>query len=127
VLKENVTLLVVDDEEIVLKMTEHALTDGGYSVVRARNGDEAIALLEAGKHEFAGLVTDVNLGAELDGWRVAQRARELKPNLPIVYTTGFASRDWTARGVPNSIVVQKPFSVDEIIAAVWSLLNGVEV
>jgi DNA-binding response OmpR family regulator len=72
-------------------------------------------------------VTDVNLGAELDGWRVAQRARELKPNIPIVYTTGFASRDWSARGVPNSIVVQKPFSVDEIVAAVWSLLNGVEV
>jgi CheY-like chemotaxis protein len=126
-LKENVTLLVVDDEEIVLNMTEHALKDGGYLVVRASSGDDAIWLLEGGQHDFAGLVTDVNLGAELDGWRVAQRARELKPNIPIVYTTGFASRDWTARGVPNSIVVQKPFSVDEIIAAVWSLLNGVEV
>jgi CheY-like chemotaxis protein len=126
-LKENATLLVVDDEEIVLNMTEHALKDGGYLVVRASSGDDAIWLLEGGQHDFAGLVTDVNLGAELDGWRVAQRARELKPNIPIVYTTGFASRDWTARGVPNSIVVQKPFSVDEIIAAVWSLLNGVEV
>jgi CheY-like chemotaxis protein len=126
-LKENVTLLVVDDEEIVLKMTGHALEDGGYTVVRASSGDQGIALLEAGEHDFAGLVTDVNLGAELDGWRVAQRARELKPNIPIVYTTGFASRDWSARGVPNSIVVQKPFSVDEIVAAVWSLLNGVEV
>jgi CheY-like chemotaxis protein len=126
-LKENATLLVVDDEEIVLNMTEHALKDGGYLVVRAQSGDEAIALLEAGEHDFDGLVTDVNLGAELDGWRVAQRARELKPGLPIVYTTGFASRDWTARGVPNSIVVQKPFSVDEIVAAVWTLLNGVEV
>jgi CheY-like chemotaxis protein len=126
-LKENVTLLVVDDEEIVLKMTGHALEDGGYTVVRASSGDQGIALLEAGEHDLAGLVTDVNLGAELDGWRVAQRARELKPNIPIVYTTGFASRDWSARGVPNSIVVQKPFSVDEIVAAVWSLLNGVEV
>ena len=126
-MKENATLLVVDDEEIVLNMTEHALKDGGYLVVRASSGDDAIWLLEGGQHDFAGLVTDVNLGAELDGWRVAQRARELKPNIPIVYTTGFASRDWTARGVPNSIVVQKPFSVDEIIAAVWSLLNGVEV
>jgi CheY-like chemotaxis protein len=126
-LKQDATLLVVDDEEIVLKMTEHSLEEGGYTVVRARSGDEAIALLEAGKHDFAGLITDVNLGAELDGWRVAQRARELKPNLPIVYTTGFASRDWTARGVPNSIVVQKPFSVDEIVAAIWALLNGVEV
>ncbi len=126
-MNENATLLVVDDEEIVLNMTEHALKDGGYTVVRAQSGDEAIALLEAGKHDFDGLVTDVNLGAELDGWRVAQRARELKPGLPIVYTTGFASRDWTARGVPNSIVVQKPFSVDEIVAAVWTLLNGVEV
>ncbi len=123
---KNATLLVVDDEEIVLNMTEHALKDGGYAVVRAQSGDEAIALLES-KRDFAGLITDVNLGAEMDGWRVAQRARELKPNIPIVYTTGFASRDWTARGVPNSIVVQKPFSVDEIVAAIWSLLNGVEV
>ncbi|HEX8402757.1 MAG TPA: response regulator [Allosphingosinicella sp.] len=121
------TLLVVDDEEMVLDMTEHALKDGGYQVVRARSGDDAIALLEADSNRFAGLITDVNLGEELDGWRVAQRARELKPAIPIVYTTGFSSRNWTARGVPNSIVVQKPFSVDEIVAAIWTLLNGVEV
>jgi DNA-binding response OmpR family regulator len=126
-LNENATLLVVDDEEMVLNMTEDALREGGYGVVRARSGDEAIALLETRGHRFAGLITDVNLGAELDGWRVAQRARELTPGIPIVYTTGYSSRNWTARGVPNSIVVQKPFSVDEIVAAIWTLLNGVEV
>ena len=126
-MNENATLLVVDDEEMVLNMTEHALRDGGYEVVRARSGDEAIALLERDGHQFAGLITDVNLGADLDGWRVAQRARELKAGIPIVYTTGYSARNWTARGVPNSIVVQKPFSVDEIVAAIWALLNGVEV
>jgi CheY-like chemotaxis protein len=121
------TLLVVDDEDMVLRMTAEALRDGGYGVVTAQSGDDAIALLESGEHEFAGLVTDVNLGELSNGWRVAQRARELKPDMPIVYTTGYNSGNWTARGVPNSIVVQKPFSVDEIVAAIWTLLNGVEV
>jgi DNA-binding response OmpR family regulator len=126
-LDEAETLLVVDDEDMVLSMTAEALRDGGYRVVTAQSGDAAMALLESGGQVFAGLVTDVNLGADLDGWRVAQRARELKPDMPIVYTTGFNSGNWTARGVPNSIVVQKPFSVDEIVAAIWTLLNGVEV
>lgn len=121
------TILVVDDEDMVLSMTAEALRDGGYRVVTAQSGDAAMALLESGGQVFAGLVTDVNLGADLDGWRVAQRARELRPDMPIVYTTGFNSGNWTARGVPNSIVVQKPFSVDEIVAAIWTLLNGVEV
>ncbi len=123
---QDATILVVDDEELVLEMTEHALADGGYRVVRATSGDEALALLEKRSDDIAGLITDVNLGAELDGWRVAQRARELNPKIPIVYTTGFSSRNWNSRGVPNSIVVQKPFSVDEIVAAIWSLLNEVE-
>lgn len=126
-MSEAETLLVVDDEDIVLGMTAEALKDGGYRVVTAQSGDAAIALLESGEQDFAGLVTDVSLGADLDGWRVAQRARELKPNMPIVYTTGQNSGSWTARGVPNSLVVQKPFSVDEIVAAIWTLLNGVEV
>jgi DNA-binding response OmpR family regulator len=126
-LDENATLLVVDDEELVLNMTEHALVDSGYQVLRASSGDEALALLERRSDGIAGLITDVNLGEELDGWRVAQRARELNPNISIVYTTGFSSRGWNSRGVPNSLVVQKPFSVDEIGAAIWTLLNGAEV
>lgn len=123
---QHATLLVVDDEDLVLNMVEHALVDGGYAVLRAASGDEAIGILEARGQEIAGLITDVNLGAELDGWRVAQRARELNPDIPIVYTTGFSSGNWTSRGVPNSIVVQKPFSIDEIVAAIWTLLHGAE-
>lgn len=123
---ENAQILVVDDEDMVLDMTVHALLDGGYSAVPARSGDEAQALLEDARYDFAGIVTDVNLGDNLDGWRLAQRARELKPDIPIVYTTGRSSAHWTSRGVPNSIVVDKPFSVDEIVAAVWTLLNGVD-
>lgn len=124
---EGSTLLVVDDEQLVLDMTSQALEEGGYQVVRARCGDEALALLEQGGPEFQALICDVNLGTDLDGWRIAQRARELRPDMPIVYTTGRSMGNWTSRGVPNSIVVEKPFSVDEIVAAVWTLLNGVEV
>lgn len=121
------TILVVDDEPMVLDMTDHALRDGGYRVVRATSADEALILLEQNDERFAGLVADVNLGTELDGWHIARRARELQPDMPIVYTTGRSADGWNSRGVPNSIVVHKPFSVDEIVAAIWTLLNGAEV
>lgn len=126
-MSEHATLLVVDDEELVLDMTASALEDGGYQVVRSRSGDEALALLERGERDYDALICDVNLGTDLDGWGIAQRARELRPAMPIVYTTGRSMGHWSSRGVPNSIVVEKPFSVDEIVAAVWTLLNGVEV
>ena len=115
-------LFLVEDEELVLITVETALQDAGYAVRAARRGEEAMALLEEGGENFSALITDVNLG-DVDGWQVARRARELRPKLPVVYVTGDSAHEWASQGVPNSVLVEKPFAPAQIVTAVSNLLN----
>jgi CheY-like chemotaxis protein len=83
-------VLVVEDEQLLREMVEPALADAGYSVLLAHNGSEALKHLEERKSEEAplrALVTDVQLGPGPSGWEVAKRARELHPEIPVVYVT----------------------------------------
>jgi CheY-like chemotaxis protein len=68
------------------------------------------------------LVTDIELGGRLTGWDVAQRARELKPDLPVIYMTGNSGDEWASRGVPNSVLITKPFAPAQIVTAVSQAL-----
>jgi len=68
-------------------------------------------------------VTDINLKGKMDGWEVAQHAREIEPEFPIVYMSGAAATDWTAKGVPNSIMLAEPFAPAQLLTAVSNLLN----
>ena len=84
---------------------------------------EAVALFGEHGEDCRALITDVNLGGELTGWDVARNAREKFPTLPVVYVTGDSAHEWAAHGVPNSILVNKPFVAAQIINAVATLLN----
>ena len=72
------------------------------------------------------MITDIRLSAGPDGWAVARRARELVPNMPVVYMSGDSSQEWSSKGVPNSLMVAKPFAPAQIITAVSTLLNAVD-
>jgi len=56
-------------------------------------------------------------------WRVARAAREIDPAFPIIYITGTAGSDWDWKGVLGSILLTKPFSPDQLIAAASKLRN----
>ena len=58
----------------------------------------------------------------MDGWEVAQHAREIEPDFPVVYMSGAAAADWTSKGVPNSIMLEKPFAPARLLTAVSNLL-----
>lgn len=60
----------------------------------------------------------------MDGWEVAQRAREINPTFPIIYMTGAAADEWASRGVPNSILLTKPFAPAQLVTAISQLLNA---
>lgn len=61
----------------------------------------------------------------MSGWEFAQRAREINPEFPVVYISGASGGDWASKGVPNSIMLQKPFAPAQLITAVSQLLNAI--
>ncbi|WP_375393278.1 response regulator [uncultured Sphingomonas sp.] len=116
-------LLLVDDEALILHLVNDALEDGGFSTFQAMTGAEAIEALNDPQHEFAGLITDVNIGDGVTGWDVARVARHRSAEMPVVYMTGDSAHDWSAEGVPNSLLVQKPFAVAQITTAISQLIT----
>jgi DNA-binding response OmpR family regulator len=119
-----ILIFVVDDEPLIAQLLEDALREGGFSVHSASDGAEAIRMLEVTDAAYRALVTDVNLPpGELTGWDVAKRARELNAEIPVIYMTGAAADDWTSKGIPNSVLVAKPFAAAQIVTAVSQLLN----
>lgn len=117
-------ILVVEDDGPIQGIVEDALTDGGFEPAIAASGEEAVTLLKGGQVKYRALVTDVNLKGRTDGWEVARQAREIDPEFPIVYMTGAAADQWPSRGVPNSILLQKPFAPVQLVTAVSQLLNA---
>jgi FixJ family two-component response regulator len=81
-------------------------------------------LLDTRIDEIAGLITDIRFPGP-SGWEIARHARHQKPELPIVYMTGDSGADWSAEGVPKSLLLQKPFAAAQAITAISTLLiNG---
>ena len=118
-------ILVVDDDPLIQSVVQETLTDGGFEIVIASSGENAIDLLDVQKVDYRAVVTDINLGRDkIDGWDVARRAREINPGLPVVYMTGDSADDWTSKGVPNSILLTKPFAPAQLLTAVSRLLNA---
>jgi DNA-binding response OmpR family regulator len=117
-------ILVVEDEMFILHMMESALEDGGFRAILASSGEQAIQMLGAPKTVFRALVTDVNLGGPKSGWDVAKHAREIDPEIAVIYVTGHGAAEWTSHGLPKSVLITKPFAVTQLLTAVSSLLNS---
>jgi CheY-like chemotaxis protein len=117
-------ILVVEDDAPVQTIVEDALIDGGFESAIAASGEEAVTLLKGNKGKYRALVTDIQLRGVMDGWEVAKKAREIDPEFPIVYVTGGNAAEWPSRGVPNSILLTKPFAPAQLVTAVSQLLNA---
>ena len=116
-------VLLVEDDEPLQDIVHDALEEGGFDLVRTASGEEALMLLASGVVNYSALVTDINLRGATSGWSIARRAREIEPGLAVVYITGAAADQWPAQGVPNSILIQKPFAPAQLVTALAQLLN----
>ena len=119
-----VVVLVVEDDPDIQIVVEEALSDGGFEPTVSASGEQAIALLTQDKSRYRAVVTDINLGGKLDGWEVARSAREIEPAMPVIYMTGTHGEDWSSKGVPNSILLNKPFAPAQLVTALAHLLNS---
>ena len=116
-------ILVVEDDQPLQVIVEDALTEGGFEPAIAASGEEAVTLLKGRKTKYRALVTDISLLGRMDGWEIAQQAREIDPEFPIIYMSGAHAEDWASKGVPNSIMLAKPFAPAQLVTAVSQLLN----
>jgi DNA-binding response OmpR family regulator len=123
-LSELPVILVAEDDQAIQGVVEDALCEGGFQVALASSGEEAVTLLNGNTDQHQALVTDISLLGRMDGWELARRTREIRPNFPIVYMSGQHADDWPSRGVPNSIMLVKPFAPAQLVTAVSQLLNA---
>lgn len=116
-------ILVVEDETLIRLNLVDVLEAGGFAVEERSSGDASIEAIDSLEH-ICGLITDINLGGAIDGWEVARHARARFPGVAVVYITGDSAGHWSAEGVPESIVLQKPFADAQVIGAITTLLNA---
>ena len=119
-----VSVLVIEDDQLIQAMVEEALSEGGFEATVTASGEEAIALLQADKSRYRAVVTDINLIGRVDGWEAARSARETDPTIPVIYMTGTHGEEWASKGVPNSVLLTKPFAPAQIVTALSNLLNA---
>ncbi len=113
-------VLVVDDNEEVGSFAETLLTELGHTVLRARGGEEALAL--AKQATINAVFTDVVMPG-MSGLELAERLGQLYPDLPVVLTTGFS--DEIARaGTGGLPVVYKPYRLETVAAALEHALTN---
>ncbi|WP_349631424.1 response regulator [Bradyrhizobium sp. BR 10289] len=112
----------MEDEYPLQGVLEDALAEAGFASDILSSGEEAITVFIArGKHHKA-LVTDVYLAGALSGWDLARRMREKHPDIPVVYMMAGADLAlWKSQGVPNSLLLEKPFPPERLVAALMTL------
>jgi DNA-binding response OmpR family regulator len=117
------TILLIEDEFLIRELLATEFADVGFAIVAAADGDGAVAELERDANRFTAVITDIRLGKGPNGWDVARRARELVPDMPVVYITGDSIHEWSSRGVPESAVIAKPFKAMQVSTAVSTLIT----
>jgi CheY-like chemotaxis protein len=107
------TILVVEDEVLISDTVCNALKEGGFNVHHTETADAALRYLQNG-NEIDVLFTDINLPGEIDGAELANRAREIRPELPIVYASGRMTSSDLGGLVPRSVFLNKPYNLSEV-------------
>jgi CheY-like chemotaxis protein len=115
------TILVVEDEALVSAMISDALLDHGFHVHAVANGSDALRYLLSGLPADV-LFTDINLPGEIDGTMLAQRARDMRPGLPVVFASGRWALLERLRAVPRAACLPKPYSPERACMVVEGLV-----
>ncbi|WP_449125103.1 response regulator [Pseudomonas viridiflava] len=119
------TVMVVDDEPTVRLLITEVLEDLGYLVLQADRGSAALEILQS-KAAIDLLVTDVGLPGGMNGRQVADAARAVRPDLKILFVTGYAENAALAHDTlePGMYVLPKPFSIAALTGRVTELLDS---
>ncbi len=119
------TVLVVEDEAALVQLLKKLLSQAGYRVLAAMDGEEAIDLYQKHKTEIDVVLLDLGL-PKITGFDVIPRLKEQNPGVNIIITTGYLEADLKAKlfrtGVKDCI--HKPYLVDDVIERIGTLLEN---
>jgi CheY-like chemotaxis protein len=115
-------ILLVDDDVLLLALTAELLCGLGYGVRTARDGNEALTILE-NRPAVDLLVTDVQMPG-LHGFELARRAKALKPTLAVVYCTGNPEAVADEMGPALGPILSKPISAERLHREITRVQQG---
>jgi PAS domain S-box-containing protein len=110
-------ILIADDEQAIRELLTAELISAGYRVLAAANGAEAVSLFREHPSEVRLFITDGAMPV-LNGLDAVAAMQKISPDLPVIFTSGDAG----APGNPKIFVVNKPFSLDDILASIQQIL-----
>lgn len=111
-----IRILLAEDDQVMREYLTRALERSGYSVTAVDRGTAALPLLQT--EHFDLLLTDIVM-PEMDGIELAQKAGEVRPEMKIMFITGFAAVTLKAgKQVPQARVLSKPFHLRDLVLEV---------
>lgn len=119
------TILVVEDETMLLELVRDMLASKGYTVLTATDGEQALEIYARHRDEIGLVLTDLGL-PKIDGWEAFQRMREINPDVKVVFASGYIDQTLRDNLINGGAVdlVQKPYMSDEILNRVRELLRN---
>jgi signal transduction histidine kinase/CheY-like chemotaxis protein len=122
------TVVVVDDEPQIRTLISEVLTDLGYAVELACDGPSALQVLRS-LPEVDFLVTDVGMPGGMNGRQLADAAREQRPELKVMFITGYADAVLSGKGLlgDGMAVMTKPFAMSDLAARISDMLADSDV
>ncbi|TVQ54192.1 MAG: PAS domain-containing hybrid sensor histidine kinase/response regulator [Rhodobacteraceae bacterium] len=115
-------VLLVEDEPDLLDTAEAMLVDLGYAVIRAGDGPSALKELALGRVVDV-LVSDVMMPGGMSGVELAERARAMRPDLPVILASGYAEGAAEGGRRLGATLVRKPYSIDDLSAALRGVVE----
>lgn len=118
------TVLLVEDDELIRKLTSSILEEHGYKVIEAEGAHKALEILERSHEEIRLMVTDVIMPA-MSGKRLADKAKLLRPGMRVLFISGYTDEAIVHHGVLNEGIpfLQKPFTPDALAKKVREILD----
>ena len=114
---------MVEDEETVRETVVELLSDLGYRVLKARDAQSALAIIESGV-PIDLLLTDVVMPG-MSGAELAERFHALRPEAGVLYASGYADEAVMRLGIRDGVpFLQKPFEPDELVRRVRELMDN---
>ncbi len=118
------TILVVEDDAHLRRVVRHVLTEAGYQVLEAANGDQAYQLCDAHRGTIHALLTDVVMPG-INGRRLSEVLVSLRPKLKVLFMSGYSDDIILRHGIRqgSASFIRKPFNGDSLTSAIRELLK----